>query len=165
MRYCWLFFLVLISCGDDFDGSQIPFKKRATIGNLDKVEMILGVYSNPYLPDAIPYIFLKEIETGQLFNPVDTALLSPFLHDNLVSNMRNPFGGSVRDFKSFYSRSLPGIKVLVSGEFKQPFPGDIIPGLPLFLSKIEIIPTCSVLSQKLRNKSIFKTHPGIGEDL
>lgn len=145
MKYWCFLFLILISCDrEDLDGSQIPFKKRATISNLDKVEMILGVYSHPFLPDDIPYIFLKEIDSGQHFIPADTALLSTFLHDNLVSNMRYPFGGSVKDFLSFYSRSLPGIKVLVSGNVKQPFPGDIRPALPLVLSKIEIIPTCSV---------------------
>lgn len=142
--WCFLF-LILISCNqEDFDGSQIPFEKRTTINNLNQEEMILGIYSDHYFPEYIPYIALKEIESGQHFIPVDTALLSSFLQDYMVVDLRTPFGGSVRHFLSFYGRSLGGIKVLVSGDVKQTFPNDSIPGLPLILSKIEIIPTCSV---------------------
>lgn len=145
MRFWCFLFLILISCNqEDFDGSQIPFEQRTTINSLDQVEMTLDVSRPLLLGTTSSYITLKEIESGQHLIPVDTALLSTFFKDYLYENMKYPFERSVMNFLDFYGSSLGGIKVLVSGDIKQTFPNDTLPGLPLILSKIEIIPTCSV---------------------
>lgn len=142
MKNYWFLFLILTSCISEEFGAP-PFESRPTLRLLEDVEMTLGQYHSER--DSF-YITLKEAGSDTLLFPVDTILISKLVHENVLISGVLPFTGSIVKFIEFnpLDYDLSGMKVLVSGEVKQKVIQDSIPGLPLILSKIDIIPNCPI---------------------
>ncbi|WP_026968249.1 hypothetical protein [Algoriphagus terrigena] len=140
-KYLTLLLLFASCVSEEFETP--PFESRPTVRILEDVEMTLGQYHSER--DSF-YITLKEAGSDTLLSPVDTTLVSRLVHENVLISGVLPFTGSITNFIEFnpYYYDLSGMKVLVSGEVKQKVIQDSIPGLPLILSKIDIIPNCPV---------------------
>ena len=132
--------LVLIvffySCSQE--DTPIPqFEDRETILRLDQETLGLQLWTE----GDSTFMVLRSLGSDQLYSPTDTLLISNEIMPYAILELRTSYQGSIWKFLA-NGGNRKSLHVQVSGEVKKQYLQDSLPGPPLLISSIEIIPEC-----------------------